>query len=311
MCVVGAGRMGRLHVEKARALEREGVARLVGVAEIDEERRAEVSAEGVRAVHDFHELVPECDAAVVAVPAVHHYAVVSDLLKAGLDVLVEKPLASTLAEAESLLEQARTYDRVLRVGHQERFNPAMRAVAEHADRLLFVEAHRLGPFPARATDVDVVRDLMIHDLDIIQRLVGEEPARVEAVGVPVLTDKTDIANARVTFPGGCVANLTASRVSVTPMRKLRFFQPDGYFSIDFLERKVAIFRRIGVETGHPEIKVEHLELDSEDALLGQMRAWLEEVRERTDPQGGADEALSALRTALRVVDAIPDIEELQ
>jgi predicted dehydrogenase len=187
----------------------------------------------------------------------------------------------------------------------------MRKVAERVRRPRFFEGHRMGPFPARATDVDVVRDLMIHDIDIVQRLVGAEPERVDAIGVPVLTDKVDIANARLTFPGGAVANLTASRVSPTPMRKLRFFQADGYFSIDFLEQAVVIAQR-GARSGggDPEIRVERVPIDRGDALAEQLQAFVRGVGARRVEAGVADQGLSALRTALRVVAAMPPLDTL-
>jgi predicted dehydrogenase len=172
----------------------------------------------------------------------------------------------------------------------------------------------MGPFSDRATDIDVVRDLMIHDLEILHRILGEEPARMEAIGIPVLTSNVDIANARLTFPGGCVANLTASRVSPTPMRKLRFFQKDGYFSIDFLEQSAVVFRRQGGEGGaSPRIEMEKLDVDRGDALLTQLRAFVEAVRSRKPASGCARGvgALGALRTALALVDAMPSVEELE
>jgi predicted dehydrogenase len=237
---------------------------------------------------------------------------VSALLDAGVDVLVEKPIAASLPEAEKLLATARQRGRVLQVGHLEWFNAAMQRVASAIRRPRFIEAHRMGPFPARATDVDVVRDLMIHDLDIVLRLVGTEPSRVEAIGVPIITDRVDIANARLTFPGGCVANLTASRVTPTPMRKMRFFQPDGYFSIDFLAQEVTIAHRDAPDaTGERRIHIQRLEIDRGDALLEQLRAFVRGCRDRCVAAGGADEGLSALRLAMRVIEAMPDPEALQ
>jgi predicted dehydrogenase len=241
------------------------------------------------------------------VPTINHFPVVEGLLAAGVDVLVEKPIAAVVSEAEKLWALARKNGRVLQVGHLEWFNSAMRSAVERVNRPRFIEAHRLGPFPARATDVDVVRDLMIHDIDIIQRLVGEEPERIEAIGVPVLTQRVDIANARLVFPGGAVANLTASRVSPTPMRKIRFFQADGYFSIDFLEQVLVIAHRES-EGGSPEIKVDRLELDREDALIAQLRSFLSAIAQRRVEAGAADQGLAALRTALRVVDAMPPLD---
>lgn len=312
--VVGVGHMGRLHASKVAALAaEEGGVVLAGVADLDAGRARETAeALGTRFESDYRRLLPELDALIVAVPTVGHAAVVGDALAAGADVLVEKPIAADLAEAEKLLAAAREGGRVLQVGHLEWFNAAMRTVAGSIRRPRFVEAHRLGPFPARATDVDVVRDLMIHDLDIVQRLVGEEPARLEAIGVPVVTDRIDIANARLTFPSGCVANLTASRVSPTPLRKIRFFQPEGYFSIDFLEQGVVIARRGPPKAdGTRGIEIERLAIDREDALLAQLRAFAGAVASRRIEAGRADEGLSALRTAIRVVDAMPPAAELE
>ena len=253
----------------------------------------------------------ELDAAIVAVPTVAHGAVVGAALELGLDVLVEKPIAASIEEAEALLAQAAAREALLQVGHLEWFNAAMRTVATRVRRPRFFEGHRMGPFPARATDVDVVRDLMIHDIDIVQRLVGAEPERVDAIGVPVLTDKVDIANARLTFPGGAVANLTASRVSPTPMRKLRFFQADGYFSIDFLEQAVVIAQReAAAGGGERKITVERVPIDRGDALAAQLQAFLRGIRERRVEAGDADQGLSALRTALRVNAAMPPLEAL-
>jgi predicted dehydrogenase len=313
LAVVGAGHMGRLHATKiaARASER-GDVTLVAVADLDGGRAAEVAAaEGVRSETDYHALFPEIDAVVVAVPTVAHGEVVAAALEAGLDVLVEKPIAATVAEARTLLTRAQERGVLLQVGHLEWFNAAMQTVAERVTRPRFFEGHRLGPFTARATDVDVVRDLMIHDIDIVQRLVGEEPERIDAIGVPVLTAKVDIANARLTFPGGAVANLTASRVSPTPMRKLRFFQPDGYISIDFLEQAVVIAQREAPSaSGERKIAIERVAIDRGDALASQLDAFLRGIRERRVEAGDADQGLSALRTALRVNDAMPPLESL-
>jgi predicted dehydrogenase len=311
VAVVGAGHMGRLHAEKVGALAAAGEAvALAGVADLDPER-ARAAAGSAPAVAALRDLLPGADAVVVAVPTVAHYEVVRDALDAGLDVLVEKPIAATLPEAQKLLAAARDAGRVLQVGHLEWFNAAMQTVRSVVHRPRFFEAHRMGPFPARATDVDVVRDLMIHDIDIIQRLLDEEPSRVEAIGVPVLTPRVDIANARLAFPSGAVANLTASRVSPTPLRKIRFFQLDGYFSIDFLEQAVVIGQRLtDPVSGEKRIDVKRLEIDRGDALLSQLRSFLAAVRSREVSAGAADDALSALRTALRVIEAMPPVDEL-
>ena len=321
--VVGAGHMGSLHAKKVAALaETDRHLRLVGVADIDRERAQRLAGElGVPAEAEASPLLARADAVIVAVPTLDHHRIARQCLESGLDVLVEKPIAATLEEAEDLLRLARMGGRVLQVGHQEWFNGAMRVIREHVHTPRFAEIHRLGPFPDRGTDVDVVRDLMIHDLEILQQLLGEEPERLDAVGVPVLTELADIANARLTFPSRCVANLTASRVSMTPMRKFRLFQRDGYFSIDFLAQKATIIRRLPADDGGaPRIEVEDLKTDLEDTLMRQLEAFIASVRERAlgDERGCADraavygsEALAALRTALRVVEAMPPLDELR
>jgi predicted dehydrogenase len=314
LAVIGVGHMGRLHAQKVSALAaRDSSVVLVAVADPDADRSAEIAEEvHVPGMTDFRDLLGEIDAAIVAVPTVCHHEVVSEILSAGIDVLVEKPIAATVPEAEKLLAIARDGGRVLQVGHLEWFNAAMREVSASIHRPRFVESHRLGPFPGRATDVDVVRDLMIHDLDVVQRLVGEEPTRIEAIGGPVITDRVDIANARLGFPGGCVANLTASRVSTTPMRRIRFFQRDGYFSIDFLEQAVTIARRLESEPdGSRRIDRQDLEIEPGDALASQLDSFIEAVRTRSVRAGAAHEGLSALRTALRVIDAMPPLDDLQ
>lgn len=310
LLVVGAGHMGRLHAAKAaRALP--GAATLVGVADRHLDRAEALARQlgaGVRAAADPLALAGEADAAIVAVPTVAHAEVAQALLDAGLDVLVEKPIAATLAEAEALVARARAAGRVLQVGHLEWHNPALVAVRPHLRRPRFVEAHRLGPFPARATDVDVVRDLMIHDLDVLQRLLGEEPASLEAVGAPVLSEQADLANARLRFASGCVANLTASRVTPSAQRKLRIFQADGYLSIDFLARTAIAGRRDGPPDA-PRIAIEPIPVPAGDPLEAQLAAFVAAVRERSDASGSADAAVAALRTALRVIEAMPPLEE--
>jgi len=223
-------------------------------------------------------------------------------------VLVEKPIAASLDDAERLVEQARSGARVLQVGHLEWFNAALRAMQPRVREPRFVEVHRLGPYPGRATDVDIVRDLMIHDIDIVQRLVGEEPESVEGIGVPVLSHSVDIANARLRFPGGCIANFTASRVSPQPLRKLRFFQADGYLSIDFLAPSAMVLRRSADGDG---IEAEPLRIDPADALDAQLRDFLDAVRARRVHDEGTQAALRALRTALRVVAALPPLDALR
>jgi predicted dehydrogenase len=306
--------MGALHAKKVAELARngEGVA-LAAIVDLDVERaRSLAAAEGGRVLVDAAELAGLTDAAIVAVPTVAHASVTATLLRAGIDVLLEKPIAATLEDAELLLRLARSSERVLQIGQLERFNAALRKVRARIERPRFIEVHRLGPFAGRATDVDVVRDLMIHDLDILQHLLGEEPERIEAIGVPVLSREIDIANARLVYPGGCVANLTASRVSGSPLRKLRLFQATGYLSIDFLAQSaVAFHRHEDPAGGMPRIEMEKLEIDPEDALVAQLRAFVATVRSRGEPAVSGEEALRTLRTALRVVASMPPVDQLR
>jgi predicted dehydrogenase len=302
--VIGAGHMGRLHASKIAA--HGGCVELAGVADRHLDRAQAVAApHGVPAVADFRELAGTAEAAVAAVPTVAHFAVVRELLALGLDVLVEKPIAARIEEAEALIELACAGGRVLQVGHLEWYNPALRAVLPAIRAPRFVEARRLGPFPGRATDVDIVRDLMIHDLDVVQRLLGEEPETVEGIGVPVVSGELDLANARLRFPGGCVAELTASRVSPTPERTLRLFQEDGYVSVDFLAGAATIRRRRVDGEGRTHLAAEPVCGGGGDALGAQLRAFATAVVSRRDASGSALAGLRALRTALRVVASMP------
>jgi len=299
--------MGSRHAERAAALSG-GRVELVGVADpVLVRARAVAKRSGARAAASSAELIDECDAAIVAVPSVDHERVVEPWLRAGRHVLVEKPIAATLEQAEALVALAQEFGCVLQVGHLEWFNAGMQVIRERIDRPLFAEVHRMGPFPERSTDVDVVRDVMIHDLEILQRLLCEEPDRIDAIGVPVLSSEIDIANARLHFPGGCVANLTASRVSATPMRKLRFFQRDGYVSIDFLAQTAVVFRREPAAAGGPpKIGMERLETDPADMLELQLESFVAAIREGGPPAVDSAGGLAALRTALRVRDAMPE-----
>ena len=314
IAVIGVGYIGSRHARKVASLaESSGEVTLAGVADIDF-RRASQQALRLRtlAASDGRDLHSLADAAIVAVPTVAHFDVVRDALERGLDVLVEKPMAASIREGEELISVARSGGRLLQVGHIEHFNAVMPAIREHIDHPRFIEAHRLGPFTERAADVDVVRDLMIHDIDIVQQLLGEAPRRVEAVGVPVVTDKVDVAHARLEFPGGCVASLTASRVSPTPTRKLRVYQRDAFFAIDFLEQSASLYRPAEgeIEVDAEEnatssgIGVEELKIDPEDAMETQLRAFVRAVRTRKQTSASGADGLGALRTALRVFEAM-------
>ena len=314
MGAVGVGYMGGLHAGKlARLAEEDDDFEFVGVADVRAERAKGIASRlETSAWVDHRPLIERCDAVVVAVPTVSHFDIVRDALVAGLDVLVEKPIAATLDEAEALIGLAKASGRILQVGHLEWFNGAMGAIRDHIRAPRFVEVHRLGPFPDRATDIDVVRDVMIHDLDILQQTIGEAPSQIDAVGVSILSDEIDIANARLRFPGGCVANLTASRVSSTPTRKIRFFQPDGYFSVDFLEQSAVAIRRDAPGGGEPAaLELEKLDVDRGDALSAQLRDFVAAVRTRGRPQVDGRDALDALRTAVRVNDAMAAVDRFE
>jgi predicted dehydrogenase len=300
--------MGRSHARKVAALHGVGGGlALASVADVDLERARSLGAElGAPASADVAAALRGADAAIVAVPTRAHFEIVRGALEAGLDVLVEKPIAATLDEAEALVELAEKRGRVLQVGHLEWFNAALCAVRGRIAKPRFVEAQRVGPFAERGADVDVVRDLMIHDLAILQQLLGEEPERIESIGVPVVTDEIDIANARVRFASGCVANLTASRVAANAVRKIRIFQRDAYLSIDFLSPAARIVRRtIPPGGGAPRMETEDLAVEPRDALLAQLEDFVAAVRTRGTPAVPGREGLRALRTALRVVEAMP------
>jgi predicted dehydrogenase len=311
IAVVGVGYMGRLHADKLATLAREGVIAFAGVSDVDPARAGEIAGKhGVPMLETLERVVAEADAACVAVPTVEHARVAGFLLDAGLDVLVEKPIATSRADARSLIERASARGRILQVGHIERFSRAFRAIRPALTRPRFIEAHRIGPYPARATDVSVVLDLMIHDLDIVAELAGHEVASVDAVGVSVLSQTEDIANARLRLKNGCVVNLTASRVSIERLRKVRLFQSDAYVSIDLGENKITIVRREGAPGGAtpPRITAEKLELDAADALLAQDRAFAESVRTRAEPEVSGEDGYRALDLALRIQEAIEPID---
>ena len=311
VAVVGVGYMGRLHAEKLAALAREGVLVFAGVSDVDAVRASEIAQKlGAPVLASLEAVAAAADAACVAVPTVEHARVAGRLLATGVDVLVEKPIATTRADARELIECARSHGRILQVGHIERFSRAFRAIRPALSRPRFIEAHRIGPYPARATDVSVVLDLMIHDLDIVAELAGHEVERVEAVGVSVLSQTEDIANARLRLANGCVVNLTASRVSLERLRKMRLFQSDAYVSIDLGENKITIVRREGTPGGPEPLRItsEKLELDAGDALLAQDRAFAECVRARTEPEVSGEDGYRALDLALRIQESIEPID---
>jgi predicted dehydrogenase len=291
--VLGAGYMGKFHAEKFSSLKD---CSLSGVADADPVRAAEIGkALGCRHVTDYRALLKDLDAACVAVPTEKHYEVARDCLEAGLHVLVEKPLAKTLAEADELIALAKQKGLVLQVGHLQRFNPAFRALAADSARPLFVDIERLAPFKARGTDVDVILDLMIHDLDLALALARAPVERVSASGFRVLTDAIDIANARIEFADGTIASLSASRVSQAPVRKLRVFRHDGYVSADLQGQKLRHVRK-----GAGGIEDAERSFERTDELQAQAADFLRAVRERAAPLVSGEQGRAVLALALEV-----------
>jgi predicted dehydrogenase len=294
VAVVGAGYLGRFHAQKYAQLD---TADLVAVVDTDPERAGAVAAEcGCEAAGDLAAILPRIEAASVVVPTSGHHAVALPLLAAGKHVLLEKPIAPSLDEADAIVAAAAAAGAVLQVGHLERFNPAIRELVGRVQRPLFIEAHRLSGFTGRATDVDIVVDLMIHDIDILLALVDDEITGIQGVGAPVITGQVDIANVRLEFAGGCSANLTASRVSTQTMRKFRVFQPGGFMSADCAEQKNQIVMRSDDDTIVPEI-IEH---ERTDTLATEIGAFLAAVRGEQQPEVSGAAAREALRVALAV-----------
>jgi predicted dehydrogenase len=302
--VVGCGHFGRFHAQKYHELPE---VELVAVVDSDPRVAGALASElGVEAAGEVAALAGRIDAASVVVPTRDHRAVAGELLDLGVHVLVEKPLAGTLDDAAALVELAAARRLILQVGHLERFNAAIMALADVLGEPMFVESHRLASFKPRGTDVDVILDLMIHDIDLIQQLVRAPLARVDAVGVPVLSSRDDIVNARLHFESGCVVNVTASRVSLKSERKMRLFQRDAYVSIDFLAREATIARRGAGEMfpGVPDIRVEQRHFEANDALRLEIQAFLAAVRGEQPVAVTGEDGLRALDTALRIGQAM-------
>jgi predicted dehydrogenase len=303
VAVVGTGEFGRNHARVYRELDS---VELVGVFDENRERAAAVAAEFQTLVLTrLEELHQRADAVSVAVPTIAHADVGCRLLEMGLDVLVEKPMAVNISEADALLRAAKKNGRILQVGHVERFNPAVVAVEPILNRPLFFEVHRLGVFTPRSLDVDVIYDLMIHDLDILLAMVNEPVIEVKAVGIPVLTDKVDIAHARLEFAGGAVANITASRVSTERVRKMRFFQQREYISLDYARRDAL---RIGVKKPgpQPEFGFEKLNAPAVEPLHAELEAFVNASRSRKEPRTNGAAGRAALELASRVMASIQE-----
>jgi len=296
--VIGAGSFGRHHL---RILSKSPNAELAGVVDGSTDRAAAAAAEYACPVYNSpQELSGQADAAVVAVPTSAHAEVGCALLENGIDVLVEKPIAHDLDSARRLVETAARHGRILQVGHLERFNPGVAALKNIVTLPLFFEIHRLSLFSPRSLDVDVVLDLMIHDLDIVLDLVGTLPEEIRAAGISILSDKVDIANVRLAFPGGCVANLTASRVSTERVRKLRLFQPHQYISLDYQKQEAVAF----TVSGNQQIGFQPLPVGKDEPLRLEIEAFLDAVANRGRPRVSGEEGLRALEIALAILGKI-------
>jgi predicted dehydrogenase len=301
--VIGAGYLGRFHAQKYARI---AGCELVGIVDVEVQTAERVAAEvGTRAFHDYRDVLGQVDVVSVVTPTPTHCEVALACIEAGAHVLVEKPVTETVAQAQRLIDAAQQRERVLQVGHLERFNPAVLAAEPLLSAPRFIECQRLAPFRERGTDVDVVLDLMIHDIDLLQMIVRSPVAALEAIGTPVFSDEIDIANARLRFDNGCVANVTASRVSLKTERKLRVFCDDAYLSIDLQQKILTVIRKntavagAGAPASLP-VQIEEQSFDQGDALLAEIEAFLAAVRgERAVLVSGAD-GMRALQTAIAI-----------
>jgi predicted dehydrogenase len=297
--VVGIGHLGNYHLQKYQNLE---ICEITAVADVVTER-AQKAAEIYKcaAFSDYRAMLGQVDAVSIAVLTSEHYKVAKDFLAAGVDVLVEKPICATLKEADELIELARKKSLILQVGFIERFNPAIMALENVIEKPMFIEAHRLHPFFERGTDVDVILDLMIHDLDIILKFVNSPFTGMEAVGVPILSDKIDISNVRITFATGCIANVTASRISSKTMQKIRFFGPEGYHSVDCQKREILSLSKRKNEAGQQQIVQNNIEVGSHDPLEEEIRSFVNAVVNRSLPLISGEDARKSLELAIDII----------
>ncbi len=307
--VVGVGYFGQFHAEKYAKIKD---AELVGVVDADPSRAREIAKRyGTQPLERHTDLFKKVRAISIAVPTPFHYSLTKDFLLQGIDVLLEKPISNTLEEADELIALAESRNLIFQVGHLERFNGALSGLEGRVRDPGFIESHRLGPFTGRGTEVDVVLDLMVHDIDIILSLVNSEVKQLQAAGVSILTQHPDMANARVEFENGCVASLTANRVSADKIRRTRIFQPDGILSIDYLSQKL-FFSKEGVPPGEektPEMVTEEIPVQKVDLLEAEIRSFLQSVRNRTHPRVSGLDGRRTLELALQVIQRIHDLNK--
>ena len=305
--VVGIGHLGNSHLQKYQKLAN---CEVVAVADISAERsRKAADLYRCAAFEDYRDMIGLVDAVSIAVPTSDHYRVAKDFLQAGVDVLIEKPICTTLEEVDDLIGLARAKELILQVGFVERFNPAIMALGKVVRKPLFIESHRLHPFFERGIDVDVILDLMIHDLDIILEFANSPVLAVEAVGVPILSDKVDIANARVSFASGCTANITASRISAKTMQKIRFFSPEGYHAVDCQKREIISLSKLINDAGEQQIVQNNVEVGSHDPLEEEIRAFVKSVIGRVKPLVDGEGARKSLELAVDILKKMKEAED--
>lgn len=302
--VIGVGHLGQAHARIYAGLEQ---AELVAVCDTNAAQGQTIAErQQTKYVADYREILGQVDAVSIATPTINHCEITLACLEAGVHVLVEKPISRTLEEADAMIDRAREKGLVLQVGHIERFNPAFVALQKQLHKPRFFEAHRMGIFSPRSLDIDVVMDLMVHELDIISTLVQSEVVKLEAVGIPILTPKVDLANARLEFADGCIANITASRVSGERLRKLRVFQPNEYYSLDYAEQEVSMAKLIPAKTPGllPEIVAGKLEIEKREPLLAEIESFLSAVTAGQPPQVSGNDGRRALRLATETLEKI-------
>ena len=302
--VIGVGYLGRFHAQKYQLLDN---AELVGVCDVNEVGCKAVAEElSVPAFFDYRELFGQVDAVSIAATTIHHYTIAKDCLMHGIHVLIEKPITETVAQAQELIALAKKHQVKLQVGHMERFNAARLALDDYLDNPLFIESHRLAPYNPRGADVNVILDLMIHDIDIIQSIVRSPITHIEAQGAPILSSSIDIANARITFKNHCVANVTASRISFKTERKMRIFQANTYLSIDYHEKQFAVFQKGEGEMfpGIPDIIRHQSAFEKTDALLEEIKAFIRCITMDETPVVSGEDGCAALETATLITSII-------
>jgi len=306
--VVGIGHLGNYHLQKYKLLPD---VEIVGVVDALHERSQKAAVlYGCKAFTDHRDLIGKIDAVSITVPTQFHHSIAKDFLAAGIDALLEKPMTVTLEEADDLIDTAREKDVIFQIGFVERFNPAVTALGQVIENPMFIESHRLHPFIERGTDVDVVLDLMIHDLDIILHFVKSPVKNVEAVGVSVLSDKVDISNVRMVFENGCVANITASRITLKNLQKIRFFALEGYHSVDFEKRELVSLSKTQGSDGKIRIGYNDVEVIPCDPLEEEIRAFIRSVETRTPPLVSGQEGRKSLELAVNIVRKMKTASEL-